>query len=388
MKQKSSSAKEFLVVIIPGIAFALAAFMIFMGNTTAEEKVVEKVTLVEATALEASTQTAVYEVSGTMKPDQEVIVSPEIKGKVTWVNPNMIPGGNLKKGEILFKLDQRDAKLRVKQQKSAVKAAEIALEKEIARGEIAKREWELSGEEGEANPLASRKLLLESAQLSLESAKSMLLQAQINLERTVIRAPFHANVASEKIDLGQVVSGATQAARLVGNQNQRLEISVPVEILNRVNVTKGKKKGSRVDIVQKTANGVTIERTGYVQSIVGEVDSQNRRVKLTVKVPKVNAKLKGDELPLLPGSFVSASIRGDEVEGIYKIPRKSIHDGKHIWTITPKKTLLKKEINILWTQEDFAFCKLDEKRIDLVTSTLAAPVNGLKVTLSSKQEAK
>jgi RND family efflux transporter MFP subunit len=377
--KKSKSNKVLPAVIVIG-AIILAIIMIKAGQTKAEQAESDVVVSVETQTIKPAQHTPQFEATGIVYAEEEVVVFPETSGKIIWVSPKLKPGGQVKKGEVLVRVDPRDAELAVQQQKSAIKAAEINLMQEEARNEMAAREWKLSGETGEANELASRRIQLESAKLQLEAAQSGLQLAELRLERTQIRAPFSASVASESVALGQVIGPSSQIGRLVGNQGLLLEVAVPVTVSQYLELKSAKHSGSVAKIRHQLPDGNIIEAQGFVLYRVGELDAKTRRVRLTIRIPaSENASTSGSGL--LPGAFVTATLISESSIWAYQIPRKNVLNASSIWTATPKNTLLKREINALWTTQNEIYAVADSTSLELVNSDLLAPVDGLKIKI-------
>ncbi|MGL1904405.1 MAG: efflux RND transporter periplasmic adaptor subunit [Fibrobacterales bacterium] len=379
MKQseQGSIIKIILPIILVAAAFGIAVVMVKKGQTQAETNIETKYPLVTSKVLKPVTTDARFEATGTVKAGQQVTILPEVNGTVSWISQKLTPGGIVSKGQLLVRIDDREYKLQVNALKAQVKAAEIELTREEARGKLARNEWKISGEKGKASPLVTRELQLESAKLNLSSAKSSLEQAELRLSKAEIRAPFNASVASENVDIGQVVGPQSQIVRLVGTGDLRLEINVPIEALAKISLGSGRVKGSEVTVCQKLSNDRCVEAKGYVVHVVGELDAQTRQAKLNITIPEKETR-KG-EIPLLPGAFVTTSISGTEEEVIYTIPRKNVHNKNRIWTLLSDSTIQEVEMEIRWTDKEFVYGLIDKPEVSLVTTKLAAPVNGLRV---------
>jgi multidrug resistance efflux pump len=80
---------------------------------------------------------------------------------------------------------------------------------------VARLEWEsLGGDPGKPNELAVREPQLAQARALLASAKAGLEEAERNLARCEIRAPFAGRVGEKTIDAGQYVTRGTAVARI------------------------------------------------------------------------------------------------------------------------------------------------------------------------------
>ena len=101
------------------------------------------------------------------------------------------------RGEVLIRIDDADYRLARVRAESQVASAQQALIREQAEAELARQDWEELGT-GAASPLALREPQLAQAQASLEAARSQLRDAELALERTIVRAPFEGRKKGKK----------------------------------------------------------------------------------------------------------------------------------------------------------------------------------------------
>ena len=106
---------------------------------------------------------------------------------------------------------------------------------ELAKEEAAaaREEWRLLYPEtadGDNNPppLVAKEPQLLAVQARLEADRADLRKAQLNLERTELRAPFEGRVSEESVDIGQYVTHGQALASLYSTE--AAEIVVPLEI--------------------------------------------------------------------------------------------------------------------------------------------------------------
>lgn len=299
---------------------------------------------VDVVRVSSAETTAIVEVNGVVTPAQEVTLFPEVTGRVVKIADGLQPGARFARGAMIARIDARDYELAVKQQEAGVKRAELELELEAGRRKIAKREWELlgSGQSEEAAALALRKPHFAAAKWGLDAAQSQLERAKLNLSRTVLRAPFNAVVVEERVDVGQVLTPASQVARLVGTDTLWVRVAVPVERLDVLKVP-----GSKATVMQSVGGGRTITREGEVLRVLGELDPQTRTAQLLVSVEKPY-DVEDGELPLLSGAYVTVRIEGKPVPGIFAVPREALHGGEVLWVVDSESRLARKKIDVEW----------------------------------------
>ena len=241
-------------IAIVALGAACAGAMVALSPDAEQQDPAPKVATVEVAEAVPIDQVAILRASGAVQPARQVTLIPEVAGRIVEVHPNLVPGGRVSKGEVLARIDPRDYRIAVAQEQARLRQAEVDYQLEIGRQGIARREWEILGDGRAASevPLALRAPQLVAAEHALESAKSGLERAQLNLGRTALRAPFDAAVLAESVDVGQVVSGATQVASLIGTEQVWVKVSVPVEQLAVVDVPgHGAEVGSAARVIQR-----------------------------------------------------------------------------------------------------------------------------------------
>ena len=208
-----------------GLAFGL----IETGPTAERKPPTRQAKLVEVEPVQIGRRTITIEAMGTVQPNREVELRPQVGGQVIWLSDEYVPGGVLAKGDRLLKLDPRDYELVVRQKKAEVAKAESELKIEEGQQSIAKREYELLGKDiaPADSSLVLRRPQLASVEADLATAKAALAQAQLDLARTEVTVPFNAVVQSRDVNLGTQVTSSTTVATLTGTDSFLIEVAVP-----------------------------------------------------------------------------------------------------------------------------------------------------------------
>jgi len=347
---------------------------------TAERKAIEKaVAVVETLPLTPSQRVARITATGVVTPAQEVSLIPQVSGQVVYVSKHLVPGGRVKKGELLVHVDPSDYKLAVEQQAGSLRSAELQIELEQAQRELAVHEWQVMGEEGKPSGVFSRESQLEAAKANLGSGQRGLDRAKLNLSRTVLHAPFDATVVSKSVDRGQVVGPQSQLAQLMGTGELWVMVRVPVEELELLRIPDvNATEGSPATVIQRLANGKTIERSGHVLRLVDKLDERTRRAQVVVTIADAFSKDGG--LPLLAGAYVEVAIEGAPFERAFQIPRQALYEGNVVWVMQPGDTLAKRVLEIAWGDAANVYATGGLQDGDLLVLTrLSAPIEGMAV---------
>ncbi len=341
--------------------------------------------LVEAIEVQAEDQQIVVEAMGLVTPARRVELQPLVDGEIVDLHPHLEQGGFIAAGEAVARIDPLDYELALRQVKAQVAQMESALEIEMGQQEIAREEFELLGEgipDGEAN-LVLRKPQFESAKADLERARALLRAAELDLERTRVKAPFNSLVEEESAEIGAIASRNDAIAELVGTDRYWVELSVPVDTLRWIELPGPEGEGgSRVWIYDQAAWGPKAYREGRVIRFAASVDEQSRMATLVVGVedPLALKPENQDQPKMLLGSYVTGMIYGSEIPEAVAIPREHLRENDTVWVMNGQGRLEIREVEVLWRgKADVITAGGLSDGEWIVTSNLSAPVEGMKI---------
>ena len=320
---------------------------------------------------------------------REITLQARVSGQVVYLHPDFIPGGIIGKGEILLKLDDTDYQLNLRQQEDALALAEADLRIEEGSQTVARQEWELiisltDDVDMSSRDLALRKPQLVKAEAVIKSARTAIERARVDLDRTVIRAPFNLIVRAENIDLGSEVSTTTNLATLAATDIFWAEISLPAEKLAWFDLPDGENKGSPVLIRTRQQEPYV----GRIVSLAPDLDKDGLMARLLIAI-KDPLGLQTGRQPLLLGGFVQAKIEGRSLENVYRIPRSVLHENDIVMLVDEESRLQLQPVTVVWKGLESVFVSKGlTPRAKVVISSVAAPISGmlLKVMDSGKGE--
>lgn len=349
------------------------------------------VPLVETEAVSPTRHQVVVAAMGTVVPAREVVLKSRVAGEIIRIHPEFVQGGRITRGTELLKIDPTDYELAIARKKSAIADAEYALKLEMGHQDVAKREWELLKGNQPADErdieLALRKPHLAKARADLAAAGAELEQAQLDLSRATIRAPFNAMVRSKDIEVGSQISTQDRLAELIGTDLYWIRVSIPVERLKWIRMPGGdKESGSEVRVLYR--NGY--ERRGNVLKLLGDLEPEGRMARLLVSVADP-LNLKADlqspgalQPPLLIGEYVRVEIKGLELEEVFRIPRSALRDNASLWLVDEEGRLEIRPVETIWRDTDTVLLRKGLSPGDrLVLSELSKPVAGMPVKTES-----
>lgn len=157
--------------------------------------------------------------AGDIGPVDTVSVRPEVGGLISKLTLDI--GDKVKKGDVLFELDDKDLQTEKSSRKSEIAGAKLAVETQKLLLEKAKLNFDRL-DELYKNKLVAREVFdnaridydltknsLNIAENRLETAQTALQQVDDKLLKTVIRAPFDCTILTRPVSVGQAVSGAS-----------------------------------------------------------------------------------------------------------------------------------------------------------------------------------
>lgn len=387
---KSDNKSKILKVVLPllviGLALLAAQALLFLGPTVPKTPRVVKPTFVEVLSARVRDERAVIAAYGTVNNHQRLIVQPEVGGRVVKLNPRLVIGETLDKDAALLQIDPRDYRVAVNDQRAALAKAEFDLKMELGNQAVAKREWNLlNPSAGEVNALsrqlALRRPHLKEKRMALAAAKSRLRKAQLDLRRTVLRAPFNALVLKESVEIGQLINPQSAVATLVGTDEFRVQVSVPIKQLEWIVFPgAGHPQGSSVRVIRERGNGEPVVRQGTVVELLGDVTQNGRMAQVLVSIadPLELEKPARGRRPLLLGEYVRVEIDGPELHDVVVVPRTAIREGSRVWVKDAGNQLEIRPVEIVLSRKDTVLIGQGLRDgEEIITSQVPAAIPGL-----------
>ncbi len=389
MNKQNTRMNRKKTVLISSIILLVAAgitVIIFLTEPEAKREGATKVTAMLVEVLEAERGTFKPEINatGTVQPSQEVILSPRVNGEIIERSPAFTPGGYVKKGEMLLRIDPSDYKNTLALRKSELQQAIADLNIEKGRQEIAKSDFRLVEDSlsAENRALVLRDPQLNAIQARVGAARAAVDQAELELRRTTIRAPFDAHIVSRMVNIGSQVAPGQDLGRLVGTDEYWIVATVPVSKLPWISFPDNNNpESSEVKIRNHTAREDGHSRTGYVYRLIGVLEDQTRlaRILITVPNPLLDSGVPEDLSPLIIGSFVEVNIIGNDVENVVRLNRDYTRKNNTVW-VMEGDTLNIKDIRIRFQDARYAYISEGlEEGEKVVTTNLTTVAEGVSL---------
>ncbi len=385
-------------IILP-IAILVAGVIAFIGfsslKTPPEEKAKEDNTpIISVENIVVAPMTLHVSSYGIVKPKYETSLVAQVNGEIIELNDIFVRGGFVKKGQLLARIDPNDYHAALIDAQANMASARAALEKEVAQGKVAEREWKLITDTSPTE-LSLRKPQLAQELARVKSAQAAVLRAKRNLQRTEIKAPYDAMIDNRMIGLGSFVSVGTQIGKLLGTAIA--EVRLPVAD-NELQFLIDQGHDAKVKLVGTYA-GKSVEWLAHITRNEGVIDNKSRMTYLVAEIlnpyllPDTLAEKNGASntdinhiVPLRFGAYVQAKILGVEIANASILPRYLVV-GNKVGLLSNESTLHYATINIIRQQGANVIVSnglLDGDK--LIVSALDYPVDGMKLALISDQK--
>ena len=300
------------------------------------EPVVVKVVRAEIGRVE---ETVTNSRAGTVTARQRAHLSAEIGGRVTAVP--FEKGDKVRKGDILLRLNDASEKATLERTRGdlvVVKAQgnRACLEASRARREHA-RFLDLSKKElvsiDELDRVASKAHATAAAcqamKAGIDRAKAAIQEAQAQLDKTVLHAPFSGILGEVQVDVGEWITPAPPGVPIPPVLDlidpTSIYISAPMDEVDSAKIHTQQEVRVTIDPFPGQAFKGHVSE---VSAFVSDVEEQNRTVDIEVELEdREFAKT------LLPGTSADVEVILSVRENVLRIPRPALLEGSKVWIV-------------------------------------------------------
>jgi membrane fusion protein, multidrug efflux system len=253
---------------------------------------------VDATILQPGEVTDELAVTGTVLANQHVQIVSELTRKI--VSVNIREGSKVKKGTLLFQLDNADllAQLeKLRQQEKLAVLNEKRLKDLIEHEAIAQQDY-------------------DEAETNLKVIQAQIQELKTTVDKTRITAPFDGQIGMINVYQGAVVSVNTVLTDIEDNSVVKIEFSVPEKYTNIIRIgseqtftTPAGSETSKTRIVARAASLSTDTRSLLVRGVANNpegklVPGQSARILLSLSTSPNALAVSSHALIPSPGGYI------------------------------------------------------------------------------------
>ena len=387
--------KKTILLCLAMLLLAVGAlFLIFNTEPTAQRETETRATamLVETLKVERGTFRPEFHATGTVSAAKDIVLSPRVRGEVIERAAAFTPGSAVGAGTVLLRLDPADYENALRQRKSELRQARTDLKLEQGRQNVAREDYDLLAEpvEGLRRALVLREPQLAAAEVRVDAAEAAVAQAELDLARTTIRAPFDALILSREVNLGSQVAPGEPIARLVGTDEYWVTAAVPLSKIRWIRFPEadgGDAAAARVRNPSAWPPGVF--RNGTVFRLIGALDGQTRLARILIRVPDplARATTEAGAPQLIIGAFHDVHIEGAPIESVVRLERDYLRRDDTVW-VKEADRLRIRDVEILLRDARYAYIRSGlEDGASVVTTHLATVVDGARLRLAGGEDA-
>ncbi len=239
-------------------------------------------------------------VSGSIEANEQIEIRSEVSGIVD--NIFFTEGSYVKKGQVLFKVNDSELRAQVAQ----------ALTKQNLAGENERRAKLLLAKEA----ISQEEYDIASAEFRSLKSQTQLIQAQ--LAKTKLKAPFSGKVGLRNISTGAYVTPTTVISSLVNTNPLKITFSIPEKYASEVALNTE---------ISFTVSGSTTVFKATIYAIEPRIDATTRTL-------LVRAKAENKEDKLFPGTYANVSLPLKEIKNAILIPTEAVipvQNGKKVF---------------------------------------------------------
>lgn len=256
------------------------------GGAAAGEAAGGEARRVSAQTVEAKPHVATEEVVGTVRAKLRSVIEAKLSGRVERMA--VVPGQQVKAGEVLIALDGREVQSRLDQARAVLEESD----KELSR----------------TTQLLAKRVITQAefdkVQSSNRVARAAVSEAETNLGYLTIRAPFAGVITRKLADVGDLAAPGRALLEMENPDALRFEGDVPEAIIGEV-------KGGEKLVVR--SGGVAV--TGTVGEIAPVADLQSRTFLVKLDLPAAAG--------LRSGQFGRVSVPVSETT-VLRVPQSAV----------------------------------------------------------------
>ncbi|MDG2046229.1 MAG: efflux RND transporter periplasmic adaptor subunit [Halioglobus sp.] len=266
---------------------------------------------------------------GTVRAKHDIELVSEVSGRIIEVAPEFVEGGAVPQGRPLLRIDPIDYEVAVSVAKAGLASAELSL--------------------AEVQVVVMR-AAIDEAKAQVQASKDRLRQAEVDLQNTVIAAPFDAIIDSKRVDLGQYVQAGTALVRLLSTGSAEIRLPVLPSDVGFLNYGKSADGSWPEALLTAKFGNIDSQWTARLVRLEQRVDEQTRVFYLIAEVDSPYDTSRHPR-PLSVGLFVQAEINGKPIPNAVAVPRSALYDGNTVFVVK-QGSLQKQQVTVLRRTQD------------------------------------
>lgn len=292
-----------------------------------------------------------------------------VDGRISELSARLEPGVLVNDGQLLLKIQDSQYQAQLDSARSRLANAQLNLEKTLHEQTVAQR----SGGKLRT-PYARYEPQVASAQADVKAATSELKNAQQRLKDTEIHAPFAAIILQRLVTPGQWLPTSSETFVIAASDSIDIKVEMPESDWAQLPQLSN---GNAVSVA--TNNGEQWQ--GKVRYISPVREKSTRQRSLIVKVDSPYQPQQ-QQLPLLPDTQVDLTFNGNEQQQVFVAPASVLTEDGNVWSVNAQNLLQQEEVELLAQsieQVVVRFKQQPQQPRQIVLYPLGSMINGQQV---------
>jgi RND family efflux transporter MFP subunit len=371
-------------------ACSLFAGYLIMTPTVLEESAPEVLAVtVRVAEVQLDSVQLLVQSQGKVQAAQQANLAAAVAGPIAWISPSLQAGAYVEAGHTLIRLDASDYE--TASARGLAFMQQTQAEADHANNELDRLIGLAEQRLASDAQLQDAKRAAAVNEAKLADALASFRQAQLDLERAVIKAPFNAIIATRDVELGQYVNRAQSVAVLYGADEVEVRVPLAIRQLAYLDIplgTRGELSDDRAPSVTLTGfyGGVEHKWQGKLVRTEATIDPNSNTVQTIIRVlqPVAAEGEHGDftsqSMPLPIGLFVQADITGKRVDNLFSLPRSVIRNNNQVLIVDAENKMYYRDVEIFRLEEDRVLISAGLLPGEFIcTSPIQAVVDGMTV---------
>jgi len=429
-------------LILPPIVIAAAVLVWFVRQAREPQRkppqeIARVLSVIAAPAVDVVPRVLGY---GTARPARVWRAVAEVEGRVVEVHPELKAGAFIKADDVVLKIDPREYELDVSQLEEAIAQDEASLAEldtqeendrasldieqsslELAKADLERVRGLIEGNEAaptevrdyERTYLAQKQKVQalhnslslvpkkrSQLQATIAVSKSRLQKARLDLQKTVIKAPFQCRLGEVQIEAGQYLKAGETLFEADGTDASEVDAHVsldrtrgllPPDLQHELGSIPSMAELRKMFDIQAT---VRMHMGDFVATwparfvrIREQIDPITRTAGVVVAVDKPYERaIPGQRPPLVKGTYCEVELRGKTLPDRIVIPRVAMHEGT-VYVVDEANRLARRDVTVQFAQSDF-LCILNglEPGMRVVVSDPTPAIEGMLVEPANDEQ--
>ncbi|MFZ5981890.1 MAG: efflux RND transporter periplasmic adaptor subunit [Candidatus Zixiibacteriota bacterium] len=333
------TTKIYLPILIVVVSFLIMLGLMSLRSETPRKTPEVRAKIVETKIVNLSPVRSIITAYGRVTSTQPIQLYSEVTGIMERGDVPFKPAQSFSKGDLLLKIDDRQATLNLNSAKSDLLNAlanvlpEIKLDfpDEYQVWEDYFKNCEFNQKTPELPETDNQRIKLFLSRYNVYSLYFKVRNLEITLDKHYFQAPFDGSIISTSERVGSTVRANSLLGEIINLEQLEVELQVNVADIAWLD---------RQQKVVFTSSEFPGQWTGKILRIGSDIDDQTQTVKVYAGLDDSR------QASLLNGVFLKATIPGEVIDHAVTVPRKALYDEKYVYIIVNGQ-LERREIVIL-----------------------------------------